>query len=416
MTSTLTKHTALVTSPSGLTDFVPNRVDVTVDESWSPYVQATIEVPTASFTEALDPRENDRLRIRLEQAFGDLVALWELAADFGGSVAALTAVYGGKPLAAITRAYSQPWNRFSGADPLSFLTAAFGGSIAQLTAAFGNKPLSAITAFLHSTNPTFHPRPSTVFDADLGIRSIKKRHRTGLTTIRLSSDEALLQDYGHTSTTAYTPTTSDLRQLVNVVLAKIGATLEPGTATGTFATTAQWIVGQSAWEFINPLVQKAGLVLYCDEARRWHLVTAAATAGDLALSDSENVTDLDADLDRSTDWFDAAVIEYAWTEAGVSRKEYDIYAPAGYVKLKKFTYQDTPFPGVGAAAALVARAKTRGFTYQVSAVSNYDARPRQHLTVDIVGEATKQAIVSSIRWAQPGNTMTVEMRDLTEIE
>lgn len=415
MTLTLSKHTATVFSESGYTYLNPERIDMTIDEGWAPYIQGTFEVPSANFTEDLDPRNGARVTVRLHQAFGELVEVSQLTASYGGNVAAVTAAF--SPTVsnrAITQAHSQPWNAFSQSQPLSYLTASYTGNVAAMTAAFGDKPVSAITKFMHPGDPAFNPQPSTAFEANLGIRSIDRNYKDGKTRVRIASDEALLQDRAWTSTTPYTPATSDVRTLVSYVLGTIGATLAAGTVTGTFGTDVKWTAGQSAWEFINPIVQKAGLALYCDENRKWQLIIPSATTGELALSDVDNVTELSASLDRSQEWFDSCVIEYSWNDGTSSRKEYDIYAPSGCTRTEKISYSNTPYPGAGAAQELVTRALTRGFTYQVDSVANYDARPRQTLTVDVTGEPLKNAVTSKISWSQPDDRMTVTIRDLQD--
>lgn len=415
MTLTLSKHTAIVYSATELTRVNPTKIQVTVDEGWSPYIQASFDVPTATLTEPLDPRDGDRLTIRLHQAFGELVEMQQLTDAYGGDVAAVTAAHTPVSNKSITKAHSTPWNMFAQSEPLSYLTAAFSGDVSALTAAFGGLDVSAITKFMQPDNPSYNPQPSTVFEANLGIRAITRDYQTGMSTVQLASDEALLQDYAHTSATAYTPATSDVRTLVNYVLGLIGASLVTGTTTGTFGSDVKWTPGQSAWDFINPIVQKAGLALYCDENRKWYLINPTATAGALVLTDTSNVTELTASLDRSRDWFDACVIEYAWNNGTASQKSYDIHAPIGWSKVKKITYNDTPFPGTGAAQAIVERAQTRGYTYTVDAIANYDARPRQTLTVDVTGEPLLGAVTASITWSQPDDRMRVQVRDLEEI-
>lgn len=411
----LSKHTAVVYSDSGQTYLTPKSIDVRIEETWSPYVQADMTLPSALFSENLDPRDGDRLSIRLMQAFGELLDVWQLTEAFGGSVAAVTAAYSPVTPRKITDDFTRSWNYFEPADAISALTAAYGGDVSNMTAAFAGD-VSDITDFLHTAGGAFNPLPSTVFEADLGIRSIRRDLVAGETRVSLSSDEALLQDYAHTSATPYTPTTTDVRTLVNYVLGKIGASLQSGTTTGTFTNTdVEWVAGQSGWDFINPIVQKADLVLYCDEQRRWYLTTASAVSGTLELKDTDNVVALMTSLDRSRDWFDSCVIEYSWNDGTTQQVEYDIYAPAGAKKTKSFKYTDTPYPGAGAAQALTQRALTRGETFDVDAVSNYDARPRQTLEVDITGEPLKTAVVSSIRWSLPSARMAITVRDLEEV-
>ena len=410
----LSKHTATVYSQSGLTYLEPTAVDVRIEETWSPYIQATATFPSALFTEALDPRTGGRLSIRLQQAFGELLELWQLTADFGGSVADVTAKYSPVTPRKITQDYTRPWNMFEQAYTLAYLTANKGGTVSTYTGSFAGS-VSAVSKYLHGSG-TFNPVASTVFEADLTIRTIQRNLLAGETTVNLSSDEALLQDRAHTSGTPYVPATTDVRTLVNYVLGTIGATLQSGATTGTFDNTkVKWLPGQSGWDFINPIVQKANLVLYCDEARRWYLVAAGSVSGSLELSDTSNVVELETSLDRSADWFDSCVVEYSWYNGTAQETAYDIYAPVGCVKTANIKIVDTPYPGAGQAQALTTRALTRGETFNVNSVSNYNARPRQNLTVDITAEPLKTAVISSIAWSLPADRMNIEIRNLAEV-
>lgn len=410
----LSKHTARVWSDSGLTEFTPTDISVRIEETWSPYIQASITVPSAFFTEELDPRTGGRLRLRLQQQFGELIQLWQLTNAFGGSVSAVSAAYSPVTPRKITDDYTRPWNLFEQAYSIAYLTANKGGTVSTYTTAFKGD-VSDVSKYLHGPG-TFNPAPSTVFEANLGIRSIVRNKLQDTTAISLSSDEALLQDRAWTSATAYTPTTTDVRTLANVVLGYIGASLATGTTTGTFDNTkVKWLPGQSGWDFLNPIVQKANLVLYCDEGRNWQLVTASAVSGSLTLDDTSNVLELTSSLDRASDWYDSAVVEYSWYNGTAQETIYDIYAPVGSVKTANIKISDTPYPGAGMAQALTQRAQTRGEIFELEAIANYNARPRQNLTVDITGEPLKTAVISSISWDLPADTMSISIRNLVEV-
>lgn len=410
----LSKHTAVVWSESELTYFTPTEIDVTVSEQVAPYVQASMTVPSGLFTEALDPRNGDRLKVRLMQQFGEVLDVFSLTEHFGGSVAAVTAAYSPVTPRKITNDFTRPWNMFEAAYTLAYLTANSKTSCSAMTAAFTGD-VSNISKYLHGAG-TFNPAPSTVFEANLCIRSIERDLLQETTRVQLFSDEALLFDYAHTSATPYTPTTTDVRTLVNYVLSKIGAVLVTDTITGTFDNTkVKWVPGQNGWDFINPIVQKANLVLYCDEGRNWRLITASTITGSLQLDDTSNVLELTTKLDRSEDWFDSCVVTYSWYDGTTQQTAYDIYAPTGYKKTANIQISDTPYPGAGQAQALTQRAQTRGELFNVNAISNYNARPRQSLTVDITGEPLKSAVISSIDWSLPADRMTVNIRNVIEV-
>lgn len=410
----LSKHTALVWSDSLLTNFEPTAIDVRIEETWSPYIQTTLTVPSALFTEALDPRTGGRLRIRLQQQFGELLEIFQLSEAFSGDVSTVSAAYSPVTPRKITDDFTRPWNMFEAAYTLAYLTAHAYTSCSAMTTGFTGDVFN-VTKYLHGSG-AFNPAPSTIFEANLGIRSISRDRIKGETQVSLSSDEALLQDYAHVSATPYTPTTTDIRTLVNYVLSKIGATLEVTAITGTFDNTSvKWLPGQSGWDFINPIVQKANLVLYCDEQRRWYLITAASVSGSLSLDDTSNVVELTSSLDRTADWFDSCVVEYSWYNGTAQQTAYDIYAPVGAVKTKNVKITDTPYPGSGQAQALTTRALTRGEVFNVDAISNYNARPRQQLSVDITGEPLKTAVISSISWSLPADRMSINIRNIVEV-
>lgn len=417
--ATLSKQYALLDFDPGNPASVavePISVDVTVDETWSPYCQATVVIPTSAAPSWLDPRNATFLGLHLQQDFGDLIYNYELTADFGGDVSSITAAYGGD-VSDITRAYSEPWNIFETALPISTVTAAYGGDVSNLTAA-DLMEVWRMSDFLHSAG-TFNPAPSTIFDGYLMLRSIEKDYVSGQTTLELASHEAILQDsIGSPSDLVFSFTS--LRDIINYVLStSIGALtqLEPGAADYTYSPAYEffWRPNQTAWDILNALVTAAGLVLFCDEAGNWYLNTAGSVSGDLYLKDDDNITMLSSRIDRnSSSFFDYAVVEYTYPGEVTSFQTFGI---SGFdiSKDRYFLRENVQNPGGNAAQALVLRGMTRGETYSVEAINNFDARPRQTMTIDVTDEPTKTAIIQSISWALPSARMSVDIRDLQEV-
>lgn len=416
---TLSKQYALLDFDPGNPASVPVEpisVSVRVDETWSPYCQATVVVATNSMPYSPDPRFPLFLGLRLQQDFGDLIYNYEITADFDGDVSAITAAYGGD-VSDITRAYSQPWNIFETGLPISTVTAAYGGDVSNLTAA-DLMEVWRMSDFLHSSG-TFNPAPSTIFDGYLMLRSVVKDYLTGETTLELSSHEAMLIDsIGYmTSPTNY----SSLRDIINYVLMdSIGpfAQLQPGAADKLYSPAYgfEWLPEQTAWDILDALVKQAGLVFYCDEKGDWYLETAGGTSGTLYLKDDDNITTLSSRIDRNAaNFFDLARIEYRYQDGTPSI--YDAYGASGFdiSKDRYFLLQDIPYPGSGAALSLVQRAVTRGEIFEVEAISNYDARPRQEMTIDVTDEPTKTAVIQSITWSLPSARMSIDIRDLQEV-
>lgn len=417
----LSKHYALIDFDPGNIDSVPVEpisVDVAVDEAWSPYCQATVVIPNDIAPYELDPRYPTFLGLRLQQDFGDLIYNYELTADFGGDVSAITAAYGGD-VSDITRAYSQPWNIFEAALPISTVTAAYGGDVSNITAA-DLMEVWRMSDFLHSSG-TFNPAPSTIFDGYLMLRSVTKDYVTGETTLELTSHEAILQDsIGYPSDLILNFTS--LRSIINYVLAdtiSVFTQLQPGAADYTFSPAYgfNWLPNQTGWDILNALVTAANLVLYCDEKGDWYLEEALATSGDLYLKDDDNITMLSSRIDRnSQSFFDYAVVEYR--NEG-SLPVYKNFGTSGF-PISKDAYflvenVEPPAAPANAAQSMVWRAVTRGIIYSVEAISNYDARPRQIMTIDVSEEPVKTAIIQSISWSLPSARMSVDIRDLQEV-
>lgn len=419
---TLSKHYALLDLDPGNTDSTliePISVDVTVDETRSPYVSATVVIPTSVAPSWLDPREAIFLGLRLQQDFGDLIYNYEITADYTGDVSNITAVFGGN-VDRITRAYSKPWNIFEAALPLSTVTTAYAPvTPLKLT----NADLASVykmSDFLHSSG-TFNPAPSTIFDSYLMLRKITKDYISGQTTLELTSNEAILLDSIGYPTDLFFSFTS-LRDIINYVLADtidVFTQLQPGTADATYspAYVFKWLPNQTAWDVLNALVTAANLVLYCDEKGDWYLEQALAVTGELYLKDDDNITTLSSTIDRNSQtFFDYAVVEYR--NEG-SLPVYKNFGVSGF-PISKDAYflveNVTPPPAPdNAAQAMVWRAVTRGEIYEVEAIANYDARPRQTMTIDVTGEPNKTAIIQSITWSLPSARMSVDIRDLQEV-
>jgi len=351
--------------------------EVTLDESWSPFVQGriTIPMPDAETFAALDPRQDARVRMLWRQSF--------VASERVSSVT--EAVAGGR---------------------LSALTAAYAGSRASSVSADYGTPLNG-----------FGMRGGSTRRFDLAVRGRIPNYRDRTLTIELQGDEMLLQDYALVDTAPYLPGTTSVRQLVVAVLSRIGATLTPGTADGAIDSAASaWNPGVSGWDYLAPLVQKAGLRLWCDERRNWNLTTdTVAVPRVLALSDARNVTDGSASTSRdAADWCDAVVVKYAWTDAaGVQQTRYDTAATPGYSKVQTIEYS-TPYPGPGAAARILARALNKGQTLDLTAISDFDAEPGVTFIAEL-STGDQGGAISSVTWTLPDNEMRLGTRGVSDI-
>src|SRR5690606_34958120 len=165
---------------------------------------------------------------------------------------------------------------------------------------------------------------------------------------------------------------ASLRGIVDYVLAPFGAALEPGTADADFTLTEDGRdadalkrePGERAWDFVSPLVNAAGLRLYCDERRRWHLIDPAnrSAGGSLRISEGFNATEAADNIDLSASdrgvpgYAETVVVKYTWTdEDGAQQVAYDSAGAAhGIGRLVEI---ERPFPGAGAADAFLKRSE-----------------------------------------------------------
>lgn len=376
---TITRHTLTARVP-GFDLFPVVSGSVILDERWSPYCQATLTLalPSDALLDALDPRQSNPPRVRMVAAlaYGDTDTLADVSSAWSGlTLADVTTLYSGQMISAITSDHSRPYNSFG---------------------------------MVNGQRRTF----------DLGVRSRRVDRQAAEVVIELASDEVLLQDYALVATSAVSPPSLTVRSAVETALsyANTGGSLAAGEGTASIDTdAAEWKPGVTAWDYVQPLVQQAGLRLWCDEARSWHLTEpAVSTGGSLALSGTGTITRAEETIGRDDGWWDAVVITYEWVDgSGATQYAYDVAGDVSATKVLSLTYK-RPDPGTGAAAALLTRTSRRGRKFDTEAISNYTASPGQSVVLTETGVATQTGAVSSIEWRFPDAEMTVGTRDLLE--
>jgi hypothetical protein len=349
--------------------------EVTLDEGWEPYVQASLRIamPAPEVFDQLDPRTGVRCRIRLERAHGTLFTLADVTAGQGGSTASWTAVIGGSPLSSMTALYSRPLNSF--------------GHRASLTRRLD-------LAVIDRT-------------VDVGEASV---------TLELASDEALLQVTGLVDDAPRAPTTPTVRAAAAMVLESIGATLQPGTDDADLEVDAvAWEPGVTGWDYIRPLVSAGALRLWSDELRRWYLTPPlTATAGGLVIVAP---TAFEEQLSRVSGWCNAVVVTYRWEVAGVEQVRYDVATALDWTPQNNVTHRveyRRPWPRDGAAAAILARRRAMGRIIAVRTVSDYTATPGQAMSTMSVAGPDQTGLLASVTWNLDDDEMQVQSRDLLD--
>jgi hypothetical protein len=174
-----------------------------------------------------------------------------------------------------------------------------------------------------------------------------------------------------------------------------------------------WSAGQSALDFLAPLVQAAGLRLVCDEQRRWTLRDEEYTApGSLSIRHGVNMIDGQDLITRDSGlWYDAAVARYTWTDRwGRERVRLDSYALTGTPALTRFFEFDTPYPGPGFAQYAVRRAQQRGREVTATAVADWRALAEMPATITLEGAPILTGNAQSIAFDLDRDEMTVTQR------
>jgi hypothetical protein len=376
--SIVDKHTArAIVSSVGVDLGTPSEVEVTLDERRVPYITASLRfpIPDAVIRDLLDLRENDlRLDLRLRRDFGRAWALAQLTEAGGASVAGLTGLLAGGPLANITHLLYRPWNSFG-------------------------------------------ERASQRLDCRLVITSRRFDDRARELAVEAASLEKLLElDVGAID---WDPGTTDLPTIVQLVLERYDAPLSTSSpATVAEADATLWKAGTTAGLYLDPMLEAASLRLWADEMGAFHLtqreqtVPGAVTLSPRRLLEHEDEMTLTGDIDG---WVDAVVVVYTWTdELDLNRREIDAAGAQPARAGVTLTRTGVRYPGPGAAAGILNRAQGRGRVLGLAAVADYTARPGMAAAITPPVGDTQTGYVSSITYQLPAAEMRVGTRGLVD--
>lgn len=346
---------------------------VTIDETWAPYVQATIQVTGDLDKLALvDPRNDITITVLIEHYYEDL-------------------------------------------DPVSVLSTRFtGATLAAVSAAFAGATLAAVSAPLHRPFAGEPPDVwSLIAEYVLVVRERSIDHLTGTATLTLASEEALLQDDAHIGTAPFNPPGDKLGDLVRYILSRIGRTLTfvsaPVNNNAVPEAMRPWKPGITAFEYIYGHVRAAGAMLWCDENRAWHLdaVRPVTDSPTYIVDAATNLIRPQDSISRDRDWYTAVVITYNWTDANGSHEQYDAAYLTAFPARVYTETRNSPYPGPGAAAAFLANLNRQGRVNELVVLANPVVRPGQLLLTRIPGIPDQFAYASAIAWNYPGDTMTI---------
>lgn len=168
-----------------------------------------------------------------------------------------------------------------------------------------------------------------------------------------------------------------------------------------------WAAGQTAWDFLAPLVTGAGLRLFCDESRTWRLNPTTYTApGSLTVTPATTVEGKDTIDGERGEYADGVVIQWAWTDDnGVERMTTETAGTEGKVTTVEMK---APYPGKGTAAAHLAQLQKRASIRPVTVATDYRATPDQPLSLTMPDAEAATGELASVKWDLTTGLMQLE--------
>lgn len=177
-----------------------------------------------------------------------------------------------------------------------------------------------------------------------------------------------------------------------------------------------WKAGQTGWDFLAPLCAQAGLVLWCDEQRRWFLQTPASRTVDMLLSVTATNTREGTDVltrDDDVTYVTGIICRYRWTDAGgIAREQIDAAGTPG--KVLVVTFENTVYPGPGVAAAMLTRRAGTGRSQDVTVFTRWAAAPGMTASLTLPGAPETEGRVAAVTFRDDG-FMRLRMAGLIDI-
>ncbi|WIB68805.1 hypothetical protein DEI93_07185 [Curtobacterium sp. MCBD17_035] len=182
-----------------------------------------------------------------------------------------------------------------------------------------------------------------------------------------------------------------------------------------------WSPGQSAWDFLSPILTAVGLRLFCTDGADFFLVdNTYSEDGLVTLAVGRNLYSASSTLDRtqtavdgSLMFFEAAVVTYTWTDqAGNTETAYDSYSAVDNPSNVLTVSYDKAYPGPGAAKYMVTRNMNRGYGLDLTARPDFRVTPSQQVSATVPGLDPQVGWVSSVTWSLAAAEMTVTTRGL----
>ncbi len=199
-------------------------------------------------------------------------------------------------------------------------------------------------------------------------------------------------------------------------------TAHASTSTATELASAgdvatDWQPGQTAWDFLAPLLAAARMRYYADEGGTWRKADADyRLPGTVRIAEGWNLTGAGDEISRKVDseWCDAVIVKYTWTDtAGATQVAYDTATTPGFKKVK-LVEVDAAYPAPGAAAYILNRARGRGRVLTIGAISDYSVKPGQEVVATLPNSPISTGYISAVTFDLARDEMAIVSRQLTD--
>jgi hypothetical protein len=176
-----------------------------------------------------------------------------------------------------------------------------------------------------------------------------------------------------------------------------------------------WEPGVSAWKFLEPMTSAAGLRLFCDETRTWRLIDPSeysvpgriSVAGWNATEGRDTISRDDPNI-----YCTGVVVRYRWR--GADGQSYEKLDSAGAPGLVLEWLYERPYPGPGAAAAILARRSGQGRVQDVTALADYSVTPSVEASISLPGTVDQVGRAASVTWGLTDGLMRLGTRGLVD--
>lgn len=177
-----------------------------------------------------------------------------------------------------------------------------------------------------------------------------------------------------------------------------------------------WKPGVTAWQFLTAILSAAGLVLWCDELRRWYLAFPENRTIIELVSVTEGTTSTGTDTlsrDDAETFVTGVVVHYTWRDdSGGSEENWDSAGTQGKVLVVEL---NRPYPGPGAAAAILARRQGTGRRQTITTILPVSTTPGMTAQISLPGAPDTVGRVAAVTFDHATGFTDLDATGLVDI-